>query len=129
MGGLQGDLGVNDAQCHGWCGIPGTLRSFSHTFIFLTKEPEKLNVMVCVFSKKGCDSICQKSLDYSLVRIVYFLRGVGEFRVWGNHWMESGEVRGRHDTWTSGTQGGSVMGGAPGADLSPLVSFSCLRLS
>lgn len=55
------DLRGNAAQCHGWCGIPGTLRSFSHTFLFLTKEPEKLNVTVCVFSKKRLGKAFSKS--------------------------------------------------------------------
>lgn len=105
-GRLQENLRVNDEHCHGWSGIPGTPRSFSHTLILFTKESEKLHVMVCVFSKKGCDSICQKSLYNSLVGYCYFLSGLGELRVWENHWIESWEVRGRKawnlDEWNTG---------------------------
>lgn len=69
----------------GWRGSPGTPGSLSHTFVFLTKEPEKLNVMVCVFSKKKAVTAFAKnrSTIHWWVIVCLFFEGCGGIKSLG----------------------------------------------
>lgn len=68
----------------------------------LAEEPRCLdNIMVCVFFKKEKKKRLQTALAKNrsiFNRLLMFSKGVGEFSVWGNHEMESFEMRRRHET-------------------------------